>query len=346
MTPRRIVHVDMDAFYASTELREQPELADQPVAVIATARKGAVMTANYVARSFGVKSAMPVHLALLRCPELVLIPQRMDLYRRVSAQIQAIFGRYTELVEPLALDEAYLDVSGTASDLDSAEQLACAVKADILNETRLTASAGVATNKFLAKLASGLHKPDGLTVIRPEEVDTLLAGLPVEAFYGVGPVIAGTLRAHGVQTGADLRAKTLPELHAWLGAGKLAPRLYGLARGQDERPVEAHREAKTIGVERTFEHDLTTREQLLGELPSIAAEVAERLATRGYQGRTVVLKLRYADWTPVTRRRSLPVQLRTADEMVAAAGPLLTPELLAGRGVRLLGLSVMNLSRR
>ncbi|GBF06111.1 DNA polymerase IV, dinB [Deinococcus aerius] len=343
---RLIVHVDMDAFYASIEVRDRPEVADKPVGVIATARKGAVMTANYVARRFGVRSAMPVHHAVARCPDLVLIPQRMDLYRAVSAELHEVFARYTDVIEPLALDEAYLDVTGEDRTLADAESLARAIKADILNETRLTASAGVSVNKFLAKLASGMHKPDGLTVIRPEEVEALLAGLPVEEFYGVGPVIAGKLRAHGVRTGADLRAQSLPDLHAILGPGKLAPRLHGLARGVDERPVEAHREPQTIGVERTFDRDLTTRQALLAELPGITAEVEARLSKRGYVGRTVVLKLRYEDWTPVTRRKTVDRPLSRAEDLTNLASSLLTPEVLAGRGVRLLGVSVLNLTRR
>ncbi|MEF2278474.1 DNA polymerase IV [Deinococcus sp. YIM 134068] len=343
---RLIVHVDMDAFYASIEVRDRPELAENPVAVIATARKGAVMTANYVARAFGVRSAMPVHFAVARCPDLVLIPQRMDVYRAVSAQIHGVFARYTDVVEPLALDEAYLDVTAEGRTLADAEETAHSIKADILAETGLTASAGVSVNKFLAKLASGMHKPAGLTVIRPGEVDALLAALPVEDFYGVGPVIAGKLHAHGIRTGAELRARPLPDLQAILGAGKFAPRLHGLARGVDDRPVEAHREAQSIGVERTFDTDLTTREALLAELPGVTAEVAARLGTRGYTGRTVVLKLRYEDWTPVTRRKTVDRRLSQAHELETLAAELLTPDLLAGRGVRLLGVSVINLTKR
>ncbi|MFB9994815.1 DNA polymerase IV [Deinococcus oregonensis] len=342
---RLIVHVDMDAFYASIEIRDQPTLAALPVAVIATARRGAVMTANYVARRFGVRSAMPVHLALQRCPDLILIPQRMELYRAVSTQLQEVFARYADLVEPLALDEAYLDVTRDGRTLIHAEQLARNIQADILTETHLTSSAGISVNKFLAKLASGLHKPSGLTVIAPEEVDALLARLPIEDFYGIGPVIAGKLQAQGIRTGAQLRAQSLADLQAVLGAGKLAPRLYDLARGVDDRAVEAHREAQSVGVERTFDQDLATREALLAELPGITAEVAARLIQRGYVGRTVVLKLRYADWRPVTRRRTWAHPVRTAEELLEAASGLFTPELAVEQGVRLLGVSVVNLSR-
>jgi DNA polymerase-4 len=303
------------------------------------------MTANYVARRFGVRSAMPVHLALRRCPDLVLIPQRMEVYRAISAQLQEVFARYTDLVEPLALDEAYLDVTREARTLIDAEQIARAIQADILTETRLTASAGISVNKFLAKLASGLHKPSGLTVIPPEEVDAVLARLLIEDFHGIGPVIAGKLQAQDIRTGAQLRAQSLAELQAVLGAGKLAPRLHDLARGRDDRAVEAYREAQSIGVERTFDQDLTTLEALLAELPSITAEVATRLTQRGYVGRTVVLKLRYADWRPVTRRRSWTHPLKTAEELREAASALLTPELSVEQGVRLLGVSVVNLSR-
>ncbi|WP_264778161.1 DNA polymerase IV [Deinococcus aetherius] len=343
---RLVVHVDMDAFYASIEVRDQPELADKPVAVIVPGRRGVVMTANYVARGFGVHSALPAHLARRRCPGIILIPQRMEVYRAVSAQIHGIFAQYTDVIEPLALDEAYLDVTQEQRTLDQAEEMARSIQADILAETQLTCSAGVSVNKFLAKLASGMKKPAGLTVISPEEVDALLAALPVEEFFGVGPVIAGKLQAQGTHTGADLRARSLAELQAILGSGKLAPRLYDLARGVDERPVEAHREAKSIGVEQTFERDLTSREALLAELPGITAEVEARLAKRGYVGRTVVLKLRYEDGTRVTRHRTREEPLATADELAQAAAEVLTPELLAGHRVRLLGVSVVNLSPR
>ncbi|GGO29956.1 DNA polymerase IV [Deinococcus humi] len=343
---RLIVHVDMDAFYASVEVREQPELEGQPVAVIVPGRRGIVMTANYVARNFGVHSALPVYQARLRCPGIVLLPQRMDLYRAVSAQIHGIFARYTEAIEPLALDEAYLDVTGEDQTLEGAQHLAADIQADILRETRLTCSAGVSVNKFLAKFASGLQKPAGLTVIRPEEVDALLAALTVDEFYGVGPVIAGKLRAQGIETGADLRARSLVELQAVLGSGKLAPRLHGLARGVDDRPVEAHREPQSIGVERTFEQDLTTREALLAELPGLTQELAARLSRRGYVGRTAVLKMSFEDGTTVTRHRTREQPLAGADELAQAVTGMLTSELSAERRVRLLGVSVVNLSPR
>lgn len=341
---RLIVQVDMDAFYASVEVRDQPELADQPVAVIVPGRRGVVMTANYVARGCGVHSALPVHLARQRCRGIILIPQRMDVYRAVSAQIHGIFARYTEVIEPLALDEAYLDVTAEGRTLAQAEEIARSIQGDILAETELTCSAGVSVNKFLAKLASGMHKPGGLTVIPPAEVDALLAALPVEAFYGVGPVISGKLQAQGIHTGADLRARSLADLQALLGNGKLAPRLYDLARGVDQRPVEAHREPKSIGVEQTFERDRTTREELLAELPGITAEVEARLVKRGYAGRTVVLKLRYQDGTRVTRHRTREEPLVAADDLAQVAAEVLTPELIAGHRVRLLGVSVVNLS--
>lgn len=343
---RLIVHVDMDAFYASVEEREQPELAERPIAVIVPGRRGIVMTANYVARSFGVHSALPVYQARLRCPGIVLIPQRMDLYRAVSAQIHGVFARYTGIIEPLALDEAYLDLTAEGRTLEDAEGIARAIQADILTETHLTCSAGVSVNKFLAKFASGRHKPAGLTVIYPEEVDALLAGLPVEDFYGVGPVIAGKLQAQGIHTGADLRARSLADLQAILGSGKLAPRLYDLALGVDERPVEANREPQSIGVERTFDHDLSTREAVLAELPSLTAEVEARWSKRGYVGRTAVLKLSFEDGTTVTRHRTREQPLKGANELAQAVTEVLTPELLAGHRVRLLGVSLVNLRAR
>ncbi|UQN09527.1 DNA polymerase IV (plasmid) [Deinococcus sp. QL22] len=340
------MHVDMDAFYASVELREQPELVERPVAVIVPGRRGIVMTANYLARSFGVHSALPVYQARLRCPGIVLLPQRMDLYRAVSAQIHGVFARYTDVIEPLALDEAYLEVTQAGRTLEDAAHLAQAIQADILTETRLTCSAGVSVNKFLAKFGSGQHKPGGLTVIRPEDVDAPLAALPIEAFFGVGPVIAGKLQAQGISTGAELRSRTLAELQAVLGSGKLAPRLYELARGVDERPVEANRAPQSIGVERTFDHDLSTREALLAELPRITAEVEARLMKRGYVGRTAVLKVSFGDGTTVTRHRTSEQPLTGAVELAEAVTQVLTPELVEGRAVRLLGVNVVNLRPR
>lgn len=342
MSSRLIVHLDMDAFYASVEVREQPELAEQPVAVIATARRGAVMTANYVARTYGVHSAMPVHQATRRCPALVLIPARMELYREVSTQIHAVFARVTPLIEPLALDEAYLDVSREGRTLADAAELARELQEAILAETRLTASAGVAHNKFLAKLGSGLHKPAGLTVIRPEEVDDLLDSLSVEDFYGVGPVTARKLQAQGVRTGADLRRQDRVRLQGLLG--KLGTQLYDLVRGLDERPVEPDRATRSVGVEHTFETDRHTLDALRSELSTVASVLEARLQGRHLAGRTVTLKLRYSDWSLVTRQSTGLVPVWQAGDLERRGLALLTDELLARQGVRLLGLSVSNFS--
>jgi len=338
---RRIVHVDMDAFYASVEERERPDLAGRPVAVIATARKGAVMTANYAARAFGVTSALPVHFAVQRCPDLVLIPARLDLYREVSATLHAVFARFTRFIEPLALDEAYLDLSAAAADLGEAAILARQIKADILEDTQLTASAGAAHNKFLAKLASGLNKPDGLTVICPGDVDALLASLPVEAFHGVGPVTAARLRERGVTDGATLRSLTRADLVAQFG--RHGEHFFEVARGVDERPVEADRESKSVGVERTFDRNLVTRDEMRAALATLAAELEGRLSVRGLTGRTVVLKVRFPDWSLATRRTTLTNAVWAASVLAGLAEGLLTDDLLGGRGVRLLGLSIQNL---
>ena len=244
---RKILHVDMDAFYASVEQRDRPELRGRPVAVGSASERGVVMTASYEARRFGVGSAMPTARALRLCPELVVVPARFEAYRAVSAEIRTIFERYTDLVEPLALDEAYLDVTEPKRGPASATLLAQHIKADIRSETHLTASAGVSTGKFLAKVASALDKPNGLTVIPPERAEAFLAELPIERFHGVGPRTAERMRALGIHDGGDLRAFDPHELTRIFG--KLGRFLHEVARGIDERPVVSHREPKSLGAE-------------------------------------------------------------------------------------------------
>ncbi|WP_188963823.1 DNA polymerase IV [Deinococcus aquiradiocola] len=335
---RRIVHVDMDAFYASVEVRDRPELRGLPVAVAHDSRRGVVLTASYEARTYGVRSAMPTRMAQARCPHLILVPPRMDVYRQVSERIRAVFARYTDLVEPLSLDEAYLDVTDPREGPRSGTLIARAVKADILRETGLTASAGVSHTKFLAKVASDLHKPDGLTVIRPEEAQAVIDALPIAAFHGVGPATARRMAEHGIRTGADLRAQTLADLRAWFGAH--GEHYHRVSRGVDERPVAPDRERKSVGVERTFETDLRTLSEVRAALPALAAALAVRAARAGYAGRSVVLKLKFADHSVVTRRTGGAPPAPDAAQFEALGAALLTPQLLAGRRVRLVGLSV------
>ena len=335
---RRIVHIDMDAFYASVEIRDHPELRGRPVAVAHMGKRGVVLTANYEARAFGVRSAMPTQMALDRCPELLLTPPRMEVYAQVSGVIREIFLRYTDLVEPLSLDEAYLDVSAPKLGPTSGTLSARAIKADILQGTGLTASAGVSHTKFLAKIASDMNKPDGLTVIRPHEAQAIIDALPITAFHGVGPATAVRMRQHGVGTGADLRAVSAADLRAWFG--RQGEHYFRISHGIDERPVVPDRERKSLGVERTYDTDLRGLEAIRGALPEITGLLLERLTRSKYVGRTLILKLKFADRATVTRRVRCALPLTQADRILALAGGLLSEEVVRGRRVRLVGLSV------
>ena len=341
---RKIIHVDMDAFYAAVEQRDAPELRRRPVAVGGSGARGVVMTASYEARRFGVGSAMPTARALRLCPELVVVPPRFDAYRDVSRQVRAIFRRYTELVEPLALDEAYLDVTRPLRGPPSATLLAHEIKTAIRDETSLTASAGVSTGKFLAKIASGLEKPDGLTLIPPEEAEAFLASLPVERFHGVGPRTAARLREIGILTGADLRSRDVEDLARLLGkAGRF---LHAVARGIDERPVVADRPRKSLGAETTFPHDLRRREVLEPVLERLCHELTDRLGRADLSARTVTVKIRYADFSLVTRSRTLSQDLTGADALLATARELAFGPARPEGAVRLLGVTVSQLRPR
>ncbi len=335
---RRIVHIDMDAFYASVEIRDHPELRGRPVAVAHLSRRGVVLTASYEARAFGVRSAMPTQMALDRCPELLLTPPRMEVYHEVSGVIREIFLRHTDLVEPLSLDEAYLDVSRPKLGPTSGTLSALAIKADILRGTGLTASAGVSHTKFLAKIASDMNKPDGLTVIRPHEAQAIIDALPITAFHGVGPATALRMREHGVGTGADLRAVSAHDLRAWFG--QQGEHYFRVSHGIDERPVVPDRERKSLGVERTYDTDLRGLEAIRGALPEITGLLLERLTRSKYVGRTLILKLKFADHTVITRRVRQALPLTQADRILALAAGLLSEEVVRGRRVRLVGLSV------
>ena len=337
---RRIVHIDMDAFYASVEIRDQPALRGLPVAVAHQSKRGVVLTASYEARTYGVRSAMPTSLALQRCPHLILVPPRMEVYKEVSVVLRALYGRYTTLVEPLSLDEAYLDVSAPLQGPPSGTLIARALKADILRETGLSASAGVSHTKFLAKLASDMNKPDGLTVIRPEDAAAVIAALPVGAFHGVGPATEARLKKRGVHTGADLAAQRREDLLRWFGVHGL--HYHRVSHGIDDRPVNPDRERRSVGVERTFEDDVRTTAALHLALEPICDALVTRIQAAQYRGQTLVLKLKFADAarTTVTRRVGGGSALHAAAQILPLARRLLTEELRAGRAVRLLGLSV------
>jgi len=318
--PRKIVHVDMDAFYASVEQRDRPELAGQPVIVAWKGARSVVCAASYEARAFGVRSAMPAVTAERLCPGGIFVAPDFTRYREVSRQVRAIFHRHTDLVEPLSLDEAYLDVTHEKTGLATATECARVIRAEIRAETSLTASAGVAPNKFLAKIASDWKKPDGLFVLRPHEVESFLEPLPVGRLPGVGKATGGALEALGVATVGDLRRFDVRELERRFG--RFGVRLHELAHGIDEHPVEPHRPTRSISSEDTFERDLPLAE--LGPTLDRAAERVFGAAERkGKSGRTVTLKLKTSDFRIVTRRETAAAPVASAAELAAAARRLL-----------------------
>ena len=337
---RKIVHLDMDCFYAAVEVRDNPTLRGLPVAVAWSGPRGVVLTANYEARAFGVHSALATGLALRKCPQLTLVDPRMEVYREVSGVIREVFHRYTDLVEPLSLDEAYLDVTQPKQGPPSGTRIAELVKREIEAATGLTASAGVSYNKFLAKLASGMNKPDGLTVILPEQAQGILEALPVEAFHGVGPATARRLHELNVYTGADLKAQTLTGLKD--AFGKAGEHFHGIVRGIDERPVVADRPYKSVSAETTFEADLRSLDELVAELTPLARQVEARLEKAGLAARAVVVKLKYQDFRVITRRQTLPYLLTSGDDLRQEAERLLS-RLTLETGVRLLGVGAEGL---
>jgi DNA polymerase-4 len=337
---RRIIHVDMDAFYASVEQRDDPSLKGKPVVVGGDPRRrGVVAAASYEARAFGVHSAMAMARAVRLCPALVIVPPDFAKYRDVSSHVFAIFREVTPLVEPLSLDEAYLDVTENRWQEPLATTVARRIKQRIWDETHLTASAGVAPNKFLAKVASGWKKPDGLTVIPPDRVEWFLQQLPADALWGVGPVTARRLQQIGVRKLVDVRDVSLDLLREAVGSQALW--LRQLAIGLDDRPVEPSRPAKSSGSERTFATDLTDIEDIRARVARMARDAAAWLQEERMFARTVTLKVRYADFTTITRSVTLP-PTRGTDEITKAAEALLQRTEAGARPVRLLGVSVKN----
>ena len=339
---RKIIHVDMDAFYASVEQRDDPALRGRPVAVGGRSARGVVAAASYEARAFGVRSAMPGGEARRRCPDLVFVKPRFEVYAAVSQAIRAIFADYADAIEPLSLDEAYLDVSDDRRGLGTARAAAEEIRARIRAETGLTASAGVSYNKFIAKLASDQNKPDGLCVIPPHRGAAFVASLPVSRFHGVGPVTARRMERLGILTGADLAARPLADLQRHFGC--YAAYLHAAARGEDQRPVRAHRVAKSIGAERTFETNLADPAALAEALARVADAAWERISRKGARGRTVTLKLRRADFHTITRARSLGVPVTTRETLLGVGEALMRAELPVAGGVRLLGLTLSGLA--
>src|SRR3954449_3155841 len=337
---RKIIHVDMDAFYASVEQRDDASIRGKPVAV-GGGHRGVVTAASYEARPFGVRSAMPSVTAKRRCPELIFVKPRFDVYRAVSQQIRAIFFDYTDLVEPLSLDEAYLDVTEDRHGLGSARAIAEDIRRRIREECNLTASAGVSYCKFIAKLASDHRKPDGLTVITPERGAEFVASLPVARFHGVGPVTAAKMERLGILTGADLREWSLPALQANFGSS--AEWYWRICRGIDEREVKPDRPYKSVSAERTFDEDLRDPERLGAELERIAGYAWARVERAEVAGRTVTLKVKFGDFTLITRSKSFASPVPDLPAFIAAGQTLLSALHPLPRGIRLLGLGLHNL---
>lgn len=339
--PRKIIHVDMDAFYASVEQRDNPELRGKPVAVGGSQQRGVVAAASYEARKFGVRSAMPSITAKRKCPDLIFVRPRFDVYRAISQRIREIFSEYTSLIEPLSLDEAYLDVTENKKGIASATQIAEEIRAKIRAETMLTASAGVSYNKFLAKLASDHNKPDGLFVITPKMGARFVETLPVEKFHGVGPATAAKMRRLGIETGLDLRGRSMAFLQQHFG--KSGPYFYWIARGVDDRPVRPDRIRKSVGAENTFSTDLHRLEDAQQALTPIIEKVWRYCESHNIRGRTVTLKVKYTDFQQITRSRTGERPVATLAELQQISHVLLDPLFPVTKGIRLLGVTLSSL---
>jgi DNA polymerase IV len=335
---RKIIHIDMDAFYASVEQRDDPSLRGRPVAVGHGAARGVVAAASYEARAFGVHSAMPSTTAVRKCPDLIFVPHRFDVYRAVSRQIHAIFKDYTDLVEPLSLDEAYLDVTANWRGLPSAAATASEIRARIKDETGLNASAGISYCKFLAKLASDQRKPNGQFVIPPAHGTAFIEALPIKKFHGVGPRTAEKMTALGIHTGADLKRQTLGFLQAQFG--KSGAWYYAIARGEDNRPVQPNRPRKSSGSETTFRQDLTAPADIEAGVIAMADDVWDWCEKAQMFGRTVTVKIKYADFQQATRSRTLLAPVLTREVLHAVSLDLVRSVYPPAKGIRLLGVTV------
>ena len=338
---RKIIHVDMDAFFASVEQRDHPELRGKPVAVGGSGGRGVVAAASYEARKFGVRSAMPSVTAKRLCPDLIFVKHRFDAYKEASRQIRAVFEHHTPHVEPLSLDEAYLDVTEDRLGIGSATRIAELIRQEIKAKTQLTASAGVSYNKFLAKLASDQNKPNGLCVIRPGQGADFVQSLPIRRFHGVGPKAEGKMKRLGIETGADLASKDIAFLRANFGSS--ADYLFRAARGIDLRPVRAHRVRKSVGGERTFSDDISTGAQLRETLDNIVDIVWERVEKASAKGRTVTLKMKFTDFQLMTRAKSVRHWVADKAEFARLGHELLEEALPLPMPIRLMGLTLSNL---
>lgn len=340
---RKIIHIDMDAFYASVEQRDNPGLRGKPIAVGHGARRGVVAAASYEARKFGVRSAMPSVTAQRQCPALIFVPPRFDVYRSVSLQIREIFADYTPIIEPLSLDEAYLDVTENLRGIPTAVATAAEIRKRIFETTGLTASAGISYNKFLAKLASDYRKPNGQYVVPPDKGAAFVENLAVGKFHGIGPVTAEKMNQLGIHTGADLRTKPVEFLTQHFG--KSGPWYYAISRGEDDRPVRADRERKSSGSETTFADDLTDSAAIEREVLGQADEVWAWCQKANAFGRTVTVKIKFADFQQATRSRSLTAPVSSLSVLHELSLGLIRSVLPTQKGIRLVGVSVSNFQR-
>ena len=336
---RKIIHIDMDAFFASVEQYDNAELRNKPVAVGGSADRGVVAAASYEARKFGVRSAMPSKTAKKRCPHLIFVPPRFDRYKEISEQIMSVFIEFTDLVEPLSIDEAFLDVTHNKKNLSSASLIAKEIKIRIKEVTGLTASAGISVNKFLAKIASDYQKPDGLFVIPPKDVETFIEALPIDKFFGVGKVTADKMHYLGIFHGKDLKKRSLADLTRVFG--KAGVYYYQISRGIDNRAVDPNRIRKSVGTEHTFHTDLSDRESVRKDMKLTAEDLVKRLKKSGFKGRTLSLKVKYSSFEQVTRSKTILQEISDLDLIMKIADELLLQVELK-ESIRLLGLTVSN----
>lgn len=341
-TQRKIIHIDMDAFYASVEQRDFPEYIGKPIIVGGKpeGRGGVVATASYEARKFGIRSAMPSKKAQQLCPDAIFVYPRFTAYKEASKKIREIFERYTDLIEPLSLDEAFLDVTENKKNITSAIEIAKQIKLAIKEELNLTASAGVSSGKFVAKIASDMNKPDGLTFIAPEKIEEFMERLPVEKFFGVGKVTADKMKGMGIYKGIDLKKMSEEDLVQHFG--KSGRFYYKIVRGIDNRQVQTHRETKSMGAEDTFSEDLTTVEAMNQELDKIAEVVVTRLQKYNLKGRTITLKIKYHNFQQITRNHSFNKGIGDIETIINTVKELLIKTNLENKKVRLLGISLSN----
>ncbi len=341
MPCRKIIHIDMDAFYASVEQRDNPEYKGKPIAVGGGGERGVVAAASYEARKFGVRSAMPGKQAKKNCPELIFVKPRFDVYKSVSNQIQNIFLEYTDLVEPLSLDEAYLDVTSPKKGKNSATLIAKEIRERIFDELQLTASAGISYNKFLAKIASDVNKPNGMFVIHPDKAFEFIEKLPVERFHGVGKVTAQKFKKLRIHNGLDLKEAGLEFILKHFGKNGLF--FYDISRGIDNRPVEPDRDRKSVGAENTFSKDLIEKQELNEVMTEISDILYRRLLKAGLWGKTLTIKIKYHDFQQITRSKSYADTLSNKDDILYQSCELLHQNRQADKPIRLLGISFSHL---